>query len=339
MRDLDPYPRARAVLSHAILVLGSLAVAFPFVWMLATSVKGPSEVLRASQLLPRIKHYHEFVDLLGDTVEARVEIEGGADPASLPPTTPIQVKYLTGIRKGEREATTAGRITSRRFLWRNYRTAWNALEPSFTVYFWNSALVAGLTTLGVLVTSSLAAYAFVFFRFPGRDLVFSTLLVTMMVPQQVLLIPDFLILRQLGWYDTYAALIVPFTAGAFGIFLLRQFFMAIPRDLFEAATIDGCSRFGFFWRILLPLSGPPLVTLALFTFLASWNALLWPLVVTDDPSMRVVQVALNVFQQAEGTSWELLMAASTLTILPLVFGYFLAQRQFVQSIAGTGLKG
>lgn len=318
-------------LTHVVLMLGALLVAIPFAWMVLTSLKDPAESLRTRQLFPGPKTYHRFVDLLGEEVEGRVQVLEAGDPT--------KIRYMTGIRKNEVRTVPPGELIERTYLWSNYTRAWNSLDPSFGIYFWNSFLVALLSTIGTLLTSALAAYAFAFFRFPGREAVFTLFLATMMVPQQLLLIPDSLILKDLGWYDTYAALVVPFLAGAFGIFLLRQFFLNIPRELFEAAQIDGCTRLGFFFRVLLPLSGPPMVTLGIFTFLASWNALLWPLVMTDDPGMRTVQVALNVFQQAEGTSWELMMAASTLTIMPLVVAYFIAQRQFVQSIAGTGLKG
>lgn len=322
----------RSIGTHLLLMAGAVLVAIPFLWMLATSLKGPAESVLTDHFLPAPKTYHRYTDLLGEAATGRVEVVSESGES-------VTIRYLTGFRKNERREVPRGEIYRQTFLWQNYTRAWNALEPDFGVYFFNSFIVALLTTLGTLLTSALAAYAFAFFRFPGREGLFTLFLVTMMVPQQLLLIPDQLILKGLGWYDTYAALIVPFLAGAFGIFLLRQFFLNIPRELYDAAQIDGCSRLGFFFRVLLPLSVPPMVTLGIFTFLASWNALLWPLVMTDDPSLRTVQVALNFFQQAEGTSWELLMAASTLTIMPLVIAYFLAQRQFVQSIAGTGLKG
>lgn len=324
----------RHVFSHAILLFGAFLVATPFLWMISTSFKSPAESVRTELFLPQPKVYHFYQDLLGDPVKSEVVVLG---PGSEPKTQKIQ--YRTGLRKREIREVPEAEVQTIRFLTSNYTRAWNSLDPSFGAYFFNSFLVALLTTLGTLLTSALAAYAFAFFRFPGRDFLFTLFLATMMVPQQLLLIPDALILKNLGWYDTYAALVVPFLAGAFGIFMLRQFFLNIPRELFDAAQIDGCSRLGFFFRILLPLSVPPMVTLGIFTFLASWNALLWPLVMTNDPGMRTVQVALSVFQQAEGTSWELLMAASTMTILPLVVAYFLAQRHFIQSIAGTGLKG
>jgi multiple sugar transport system permease protein len=160
-----------------------------------------------------------------------------------------------------------------------------------------------------------------------------------MVPQQVLLVPDFIVVHQLGWYNTFSALIVPWTAGVFGIFLLRQFFLTLPRDLYEAAMIDGCSRLGFLFKILVPLSIPPILTMSIFTFLTSWNSLIWPLIVTDKPDVYTIQVGLASFTGEAGTRWELLMAASTISILPLVILYFLAQRQFIEGIAQTGIKG
>ena len=161
----------------------------------------------------------------------------------------------------------------------------------------------------------------------------------MMVPQEMILIPNYLILSELGWIDTYMALIVPWLAGVFGIFMLRQFFMQLPMELFDAAMIDGCSKFGFLFRILIPLSVPPILTISIFTFLGSWNSLLWPLIVTNSQHMRTIQVGISYFSQAEGTEWELLMAASTFCILPLIIFYIFAQKYFVQGDAASGLKG
>jgi multiple sugar transport system permease protein len=225
------------------------------------------------------------------------------------------------------------------WMWSNFKTAWYKVKPSFTRYFFVTIFVATVTTAGQLLTSILAAFAFVFFNFPMKNLIFTLFLATMMVPQQVLLVPNYLILSTLGWIDTFAALIVPWLAHVFGIFMLRQFFMQVPRDLLDAATIDGCSKFGFLFRILIPLSIPPIITIAIFTFLGSWNGLLWPLIVTNSQEMRTIQVGLSYFSQAEGTEWELLMAASTFCIMPLVLAYFFAQKYFVQGEASSGLKG
>jgi ABC-type glycerol-3-phosphate transport system permease component len=219
----------------------------------------------------------------------------------------------------------------------NYSKAW--YKNNFDRYFFNSFYIAVVTTFFQIFTSALAAYAFAFMEFRGKNTVFMLFLATMMIPAQAILVPNYLILAQFGWIDTYWALIFPFCAAVFGIFLLRQFFMAVPRELFDAATIDGCSKFGFFWRILIPLSIPAVTTMGIFTFIGSWNSFLWALIVTHKDSLRTIQVGLSTFNDAEGTKFELLMAASTFCILPLVIGFFLAQKQFIEGISRSGMKG
>ncbi len=221
-------------------------------------------------------------------------------------------------------------------LFKNYSIAWR--KEMFGRYFFNSFIIAAVTTVGQIFAGALAAYAFAFMNFPFKNAIFLMFLGTMMVPQQVLLIPNFLMLGKLGWIDRYPSLIIPWLASVFGIFLLRQFFMSIPKDLYEAAKIDGCSKFKFFTAILLPISGAPITTIGIFTFLGSWNSFLWPLIVTNSKELRTIQVGLQAFSSAEGTKWGLLMAASTFSILPLVIGYFIAQKQFIQGIAKSGLK-
>lgn len=323
----------KSVSVHGLLLFGAFLMTFPFIIMVLTSLKGPQEVLDPAIWIPRTKHYVEVADEFADSPElALVRIlERGAGTA--------KVQYLTGDRKWLKEELPNEQIIEKRLCWHNYTNAWGRIRPSFTVYFWNSFVISALTTLGQVATSILAAYAFAFFDFPLKNVIFVCFLATMMVPQQVLLIPNFLMLKHFQWYDSYAALVVPWLAGVFGIFLLRQFFLQIPRDLYDAAVIDGCGRLGFLVRILVPLSVPPILTISIFTFLSSWNSLLWPLIVTESANMRTIQVALSIFNQAEGTNWELLMAASTFCILPLVVAYFFAQKQFIQGIARTGLKG
>ena len=160
----------------------------------------------------------------------------------------------------------------------------------------------------------------------------------MMVPGQVLLIPDYIILAHLGWLDTYKALVVPWLAGVFSIFLLRQFFMTLPDDLWDAAQIDGAGRWLFLWRVAVPLSVPVLITTGIFTFVATWNSLLWPLVVTSRPEMRTLMVGLQVFTNEAGGEIHLLMAASTFCILPVLALFFVFQRFFIEGIARSGLK-
>jgi multiple sugar transport system permease protein len=220
----------------------------------------------------------------------------------------------------------------------NYVNAWRAAP--FGRYFLNSIFVASAVTLGQLTTCSLAAYAFARLNFPGKSFLFVLFLSTMMIPLQLTIIPSFLVLQELKWLDTYYALIVPFTASAFGTFLLRQTFMTIPQDLEDAAKLDGCSRLGFLWRIVLPLSKPPLASLALFTFMGSWNDYLWPLIMTNSQEMRTLQIGLSFLVSQEGGSrWGMLMAATVMISLPIIIFYLLVQKQFVKGIALTGLRG
>ncbi len=219
---------------------------------------------------------------------------------------------------------------------RNYAEAWK--EVPFGRYFLNTLLVTFLTVLGVVVTSSLAAYAFATMRFRGSGFLFMLFLSTMMVPQPVYLVPSYIILSKLHWIDTFAALIIPWTANVFSIFLLQQHFKTIPRSLYEAALLDGCSTFGYLWRVVLPLSRSVLVTVILFDVISSWNSFMWPLVVTNSESMRVLQVGLSYFNQEAASNFPLLMAASTFCTLPLLVLFVLAQRQIVSSYSRSGLK-
>jgi ABC-type glycerol-3-phosphate transport system permease component len=219
----------------------------------------------------------------------------------------------------------------------NYIEAWR-MAP-FDRYFLNSTFISLTTVAAVLITSILAAYAFARLEFFGRDVLFMTFLATMMIPFEVTMIPNFILVRDLGWYDSYWAMIVPFSASVFGIFLLRQFFATIPKDLYDAAILDGCGHLRFLKDIVLPLSRPALISVGLFNFLGSWNALLWPLIVTRTQEIRPIMLGLAEFITEAGTQTQLLMAAATLTILPVVSFYFFAQREFIEGITAGGLKG
>jgi len=322
--------RARSGLIHLGLGVGAVLMCFPFFWMVLTSLKSPLEVLDVDNWFPQEKTYIS-IETPGSAGKKLQQVRVLEDLG-----TSVRVKDLRTGKKSEVPKTS---LEHRTWLFSNYATAWTKVQPSFTRYFLNSFFIAVVTTAGQVFTSILAAYAFVFFTFPFRNALFVIFLATMMIPQETLLVPNYLILSKLGWIDTYMALIVPWLAGVFGIFMLRQFFSQLPRELFDAAMIDGCSKFGFLFRILVPLSLPPIITISIFTFLGSWNSLLWPLIVTNSQEMRVIQVGLSYFSQAEGTQWELLMAASTFCILPLVIFYILAQKYFVQGEAASGLKG
>jgi len=203
----------------------------------------------------------------------------------------------------------------------------------------NSIKVAGLITIGQVITSATAAYAFARLKFPGRDLLFFIYLATMMVPEHVTLIPQFVLINYLDWLDTHKALIIPKLVEAFGVFLLRQFFMTIPRELEEAAIIDGCSPFRIFWNIMLPLSKPAISALAIFVFMGSWNNLLHPLIFLSSPEMRTLPVGLAFFSDFYQVEYTLLMAAATMALGPVILVYLFAQKYFIEGIALSGIKG
>jgi multiple sugar transport system permease protein len=220
----------------------------------------------------------------------------------------------------------------------NYVLAFNAAP--FARYFFNTMVVATCSVVGVLVVSSLAAYAFARMEFHGKNVLFTLFLTTLMIPAEATLIPNFVIITKwLGWYDTYQAQFVLGLGSVFAIFLLRQFFMGVPKELEDAAMIDGCSRLRFLWSVIVPLSTPALLTLGLLTFLGSWNAFQWPLIVTRSSEMRPIQVGLSVFSSDAGSRYAELMAASTMVILPTVVVFVVAQRYLVEGISRTGLKG
>lgn len=223
------------------------------------------------------------------------------------------------------------------FRWENYIEAWNTAP--FGRYFFNSIFVSVTTTLLNLFFCSLAGFAFAKYRFPGKNILFLFILATMMIPFHVVVVPLFTLMRDLRWLNSYAALIVPGAMSAFGIFLMRQFILTLPDELFDAARIDGASEFGIYARIVLPLSTGPLAALAVFVFLDSWNSLLWPLVTTTRDEWRTVAVGLTQFQTVHGTKYHLMMAASTLVVIPMLIVFFLLQRHFIRGVALSGIKG
>lgn len=293
----DPWRIVGRVAIYAILTLGAACAAFPFFWMVMTSLKTRAEAIRT---VPTIF-----------------------------PTAPQ---------------------------WQNYPDAWRAAP--FARYFINTTFIAVAVVAGVLVTTTLAAYAFARLEFFGKNAVFALFLATMMIPFEATLIPNYITITRLpnprtlhfvghfpflaasgNWYNSYWGLIVPWTASVFSIFLLRQFFISIPQELYDAAALDGCGHLRMLWNVMLPLARAPLAATIIFTFLGSWNSLLWPLLVTGKPELRPLQLGLTYFVNAENNEPQLLMAASTFTILPIIVIYFIAQRQFIEGIASSGLKG
>jgi ABC-type glycerol-3-phosphate transport system permease component len=231
------------------------------------------------------------------------------------------------------------------FIGSNYYEAW--ITANFREYMWNSVRLTGITLVGILIVSTLAAYAFGRMQFPGRNFLFALLLATMMIPETVVMIPNFLtitgnnpFLPFIRWYDNWPALTIPFMAGFFNIFLLRQFFAQIPDELWDAARIDGAGHLRFLLQVVLPLSRAPIMTVVIFAFIGSWNALLWPLIATKAGSdWWPISVGLQNFVNEAGPETHLWMAGATISMVPVLLLYFLAQKQFIEGIATTGLKG
>jgi ABC-type glycerol-3-phosphate transport system permease component len=227
--------------------------------------------------------------------------------------------------------------------WGNYQEAWTG--ANFKDFFLNSVIIAAITIGGQLSFSTLAAYAFARIKFVAKDFLFTVMLVTLMIPEAVIWIPNFITVTWLGrvgpipWINNWPALTVPFMASAFSIFLLRQFFAQIPGELWDSAQIDGAGHIRFLLQVVIPLARPALLTVTLFSFIGSWNALAWPILVTTDPEWRPISYGLSSFLDEAGSLLHLQMAGSVITTLPILILYLFVQKQFTEGIATTGLKG
>jgi multiple sugar transport system permease protein len=270
-------PFERAVAYLTLLVLG-LLMAFPFIYMLTSSLKTSSEVVQVPpRLLPDVWQIGNYFEVLN--------------------IVPLGTQLV------------------------------------------NSALVTVGVVIGWVLTSVLAGYAFARLQFPGRDLLFLLFLGTLMVPFAVIIVPMYQLMISFGWVDTLTALIVPWVFTAYGTFLMRQFFMGLPRELEEAAMIDGASRWGILFRIVMPLARPAMATLATFAFLYAWNSFLWPLIIISNPDKKVVTQGLMDLQALYAVRVDLIMAGSVLAVLPTLVVFLLAQRYFIEGVASTGLAG
>ncbi len=269
----------KPVVVHGLLILASLIMALPFIWMVLSSFKTQPEIfIFPPRLLPRV------------------------------------------------------------WRWQNYVEVTRAMP--FGWFTFNSIKIAFLVVLGTILSASLAAYAFARMQFPGRETMFLIWIGCMMIPGQVTLIPQFVLFRSFGWLDTHLPLVVPsFFGNAFGTFLLRQFFMTIPMELEDAAVVDGASNFRIYWTIMMPLAMPAIATLAVFTFMGSWNNLLGPVIYLTTYKKMTLPVGLAFFRGQYGPQWPLLMAGATISVLPIVALYVFAQRYFVQGVVMSGLKG
>lgn len=270
-----------ALLKHVFLIVTSLIMIYPLLWMLASSLKPDNQIFGDLGLWPR------------------------------------------------------------EFQWQNYWAGWNALPVSFTTFFWNSTVVTVLSVIGNVISCSFAAYAFARLEFSGKTIWFALMMMTLMIPYHVVLIPQYLLFLNLGWVDTYLPLIVPrFLAGdAFFIFLMIQFFRQLPRELDEAAMIDGCSPFKIYWAIIMPLSLPAMATAAIFSFIWTWEDFLGPLVYLNDMEDYTVPLALRSFISSDGVSqYGPMFAMSILSILPIILFFVIFQRLIIRGIAMSGLK-
>lgn len=211
-------------------------------------------------------------------------------------------------------------------------------QPVMGRWIFNSFLVSTVVTLGVLITSSLMAYALTYFNFPGKVFLLFFALGTLMIPFEATLIPNYLTISQWGWKDSYQGLIAPFLASGFGIFLMRQYFLSLPKELYYAAQVDGCSRWRYLWAILLPLSRPALATLAVYTFLTTWNQFYWPLLVTNSSEWRTTQVGITIFRNFEFAVFNTQMAATLIVMLPTLVLLVIGQRQLVRGLTAGAVK-
>ena len=289
------------VLALLAMILGAAVMTYPYVYMVGSSFKTRREFAedRQSVIPPRFQIEHRLANARG---EPSALDWPGSD-------WPVWKNYVDAIQFGNVDR-----------------------------YLSNSAIFASLITVVQLFFNILAAYAFARMQFRGREFLFTMLLSTMMVPPAVLLIPNFLVVRELGLVDTLWGVVVPMFAGAFGIFLLRQFFLNIPAELEHAARIDGCGTWGILWHVILPLSKPALITLGLFTFMASWNMFEWPLVVLTNQDFYPLTVGLSFFRSEGGADWPRIFAASVMGAAPLIALFLLAQRYLVGGISLSGMK-
>ncbi|MDA3822189.1 MAG: ABC transporter permease subunit [Bacteroidales bacterium] len=258
------------------------------------------------------------------------------DEANVPQGTKMRVIDGDVVKVGQKLATIPPQ-------WRNYMDAWapKALSETFNRYLLNTIIVTVCGIIGVVFSSSFVAYGFARFSFPFRDPLFLIMVSTMMIPIQVTMIPTFILFKYLGWIDTFAPLIIPafFGGGAFNIFLMRQFFMTIPYELDDAAKIDGCNYFQIFTIIMIPLVKPAMATVAIFGFVYNWNDFLNPLIYLNSSSNFTLALGLQTFTTMYGSSYHLMMAASTIVLFPILIVFFLGQRFFIEGVATSGLKG
>lgn len=251
--------------------------------------------------------------------------------------TPFLWMIITALKTYPETIHVPPTFLPKNWQFQNFVKVFNQID--LLTYYKNTIIMVVGRTIGQLFLCSLTAYAFARMQFKGRNVLFVLVLALLMVPSQIVLIPSFVVMRQFGWIDTFYALIAPGIFSSFGVFLLRQFFMAIPKELDESAKIDGCSYFGIYWRIILPLSKPAMVALAIFAIISTWNDFLWPLIVTNSDQMRVLSIGLASFQGQYVTDYPMLMTGGVLATIPMIIIFIFLQKYFIEGISLTGTKG
>ena len=319
-------------LIYTVLTVCGLFMVVPFLWMLTTSLMTQPEFNKHDSVFIPKEEYFVWDNGTKEQHVIMVQVEGKETVIHILGKDNLIVKEY--VRVPSDQVHKVKKIPS--IHWDNFAKAFQKVP--FATYFANTIYVALMSLIGVLITSVLAAYAFGRMEFKGKDLLFYLFLSMMMVPEPVYLISSYILLDKLSWLDTYQALIIPWCVNIFTIFLFRQHFKSLPKELFESASIDGCSTFGMLWRIILPLSKSVIATATVFSIIGSWNSFMWPLVMTTRPELRVLQVGLSYFNQEASTQATLLMAASTFSIVPILIIFFLAQKQIIASYAKAGLK-
>lgn len=245
--------------------------------------------------------------------------------------------FLTSVKSTDEIFTKNIVILPKKFRWDNYLEVLKL--KNFQRYLFNSVIVTISITLGELITTILAAFAFSNLKFKGRDIIFTLLIATMMVPSEVLLIPNFVLLSELKWINTYKALIIPWCTSIFSIFFLRQYFLGIPKQLYYAAKVDNCSDFKYLTSIMIPIAKPAIITISLLKIINSWNSFMWPLIVTNSEEMRTLPIVLSKFSSEAGVDYHILMAASAIIILPMLIIFVLLSKYILKGVGNSGIKG
>jgi ABC-type glycerol-3-phosphate transport system permease component len=254
--------------------------------------------------------------------------------------TPFYMMIVMSLKTPGELAGSSAWAWPKGLTWENYQKVLSNPNAPFLLFFRNSVIIAFVSTLGVMISSSLVAYAFARLKFKGRDQLFMLLLSTMMLPGIVTMIPQYVLWKYLGWIDTFYPMTIPafFGGGAYNIFLLRQFLMGIPRDIDEAALIDGANHATIFWKLLIPNMGPAMATVGIFAFIYNWKDFMGPLVILNSPENQTLELGLATYRALNQNQWELLMAGSVLVMIPIMVLFFLGQRYFVKGIVMTGIK-